>query len=188
MDFDMRYGGRETAAVLAVMASALAWGVLWIPLRGISETGVPAVWTIVLFYLMPLALLLPYYYRRRRQLLDGGWTLQIAGMLSGVSMVLYAGALLFTGVVNAMLLFYLIPIWSTLLARVTLGETITLHRWITITLGISGLFVIFRIDSSIPVPGNSGDWMGLFAGLIWAFASVRINGDDRNQVPEYTLV
>ncbi|WP_282610423.1 DMT family transporter [Pelagibius sp. Alg239-R121] len=184
----MTHRSNENAAVIAVVASAMAWGVLWIPLRATSEAGVSEVWAIVLFYALSVCLLAPLYHRRRRQIVKGGWKLQLAGLLSGTSMVLYSGALLFTSVVNAMLLYYLTPIWSTLLARAFLGEAITLQRWVTIALGLGGLLVVLRIESSLPWPDNLGDWMGVFAGLMWALASVQINSDERNQVPEFTLV
>ena len=80
----------------------------------------------------------PIIYLRRRQIVAGGWSLQIAGMLAGIALVCYAGALIFTEVVRATLFYYLTPIWSTLLARIVLSEPITAPRWGTIGLGLIG--------------------------------------------------
>ena len=73
-----------------------------------------------------------------------------------------------------MLLFYISPVWSTLLGILFLGERLTLNRVLAIILGFSGLAVILGAGEGFPWPRHIGDWFALGAGLTWAIALVRL--------------
>ena len=181
-------GRTETIAKLACAYSGVAWGVFWIPLRAMDQAGIVGAWATVVFYVVPLILLLPVIVWRWRLLVAGGLSLHLTGLCTGLALVLYADAVLYTEVVPAMLLYYLTPVWSTLLARLFLGEAITPLRWLTLALGFAGLYVILGGDSGIPWPSKIGDWMGLAAGIIWAVAAVRMRRDETNDSIEFTVV
>lgn len=173
--------------MVAVALSAFAWGVYWIPLRAMDTAGITGAWSIVMFNALPAALLLPLYVLRFRRFFFGGWRLHLAGLLAGGAMVSYAGALILTDVVRALVLYYLTPVWSTLLARALLGEPITPIRWVTIALGLLGVCVIVRVEAGFDLVFNVGDWMGLFAGLIWALAAVLLNSGSTQSSTDYML-
>jgi drug/metabolite transporter (DMT)-like permease len=173
--------------MVSVAAAGAAWGIFWIPLRALDDAGVVGAWAVVFFYVLPTLLLAPIIVLRRRQIVDGGWPLQVAGMLAGVSLVCYAGALIFTEVVRATLFFYLTPIWSTVLARVVLAEPIAAPRWGTIGLGLLGLLIIVRADTGMSGGLSAGDWMGIAGGLIWAAAAVVMKSDDDGNGIDFTL-
>jgi drug/metabolite transporter (DMT)-like permease len=97
--------------------------------------------------------------------------------VAALSLVLYSISILYTDIVRAMLLFYLTPLWSTLLARLVLGESITSLRWLAMALGIAGMLVIFRADMGLPIPERLGDWLALLSGVLWAVASVMLRAD-----------
>ena len=177
----------EAIAMMTVAAAGLAWGIFWIPLRALDEAGIFGVWAVVLFYLLPTLLLAPLIVMRRRQILAGGWSLQIAGILAGVALVCYAGALIFTEVVRATLFYYLTPIWSTLLARIVLGDSISGRRWGTIALGLAGLMIIVKADTGFSGSFNLGDWMGIVSGLIWAGAAVSMKSNEDGNGVDFTL-
>lgn len=171
----------------AVALSGLAWGIFWIPLRALDRADISGVWAVALFYALPAVLLVPVMVLRRRQIVAGGWSLHIAGMLAGAALVAYAGALVFTDVVRALLFYYLTPLWSTLLARVIIGEHITPARWGTIGLGLVGLLLILRLDPGLGGFLNAGDWMGLAGGVIWAMAAVFMRSKDNGSGMDFTL-
>ncbi|WP_218151383.1 DMT family transporter [Celeribacter neptunius] len=173
--------------MVAVALSGLAWGLFWLPLRALDDAGISGVWAVALFYILPMILLLPVIFWRRRQIARGGWPLHLAGLFAGLALVLYAGALVFTDVVRALLFYYLTPIWSTILARLAIGERITGRRWGTIGLGLLGLLMILRIDSGFGTTLNTGDVMGLAAGVIWAIAAVVMNGSSDGNGLDFTL-
>lgn len=177
----------EAFAMVAVAVAGVAWGIFWIPLRALDASGIVGVWAVIFFYLLPTILLAPIIVLRRRQIVNGGWPLQVAGALAGVALVCYAGALIFTEVVRATLFFYLTPIWSTVLARIVLGEPITMPRWGTIGLGLLGLLIIVRADTGISGGLNVGDWMGIAGGVIWAAAAVVMKSDEDGNGIDFTL-
>lgn len=183
----MKQSTTETFAMVSVAAAGVAWGIFWIPLRALDDAGVVGAWAVVFFYVLPALLLLPIIFLRHRQIVVGGWPLQVAGMLAGVALVCYAGALIFTEVVRATLFFYLTPIWSTVLARIVLREPITMPRWATIGLGLLGLLIIVRADKGISGGFSAGDWMGIAGGLIWAAAAVVMKSDKDGNGIDFTL-
>jgi drug/metabolite transporter (DMT)-like permease len=140
-----------------------------------------------MFQLLPTLMLLPLVIYRTRSILKGGWSLALGGALAGISLVLYSGALIYTDVVRALLLFYLTPLWSTLLARFSQGEPITRLRLVTIILALFGLGLIIRIETSFEIQMNVGDWMGLASGIIWAFAAVKIKASGPGKGVNFAL-
>jgi drug/metabolite transporter (DMT)-like permease len=99
----------------------------------------------------------------------------MASLCLALSIALYAEGVVRGQVARVLLLFYLTPVWSTLLGRFLLGEPITGRRIGTIVLGFAGLLVIFGVEAGVPAPEGLGDWMGLTAGVVWALAMVHLN-------------
>ncbi|MFT7673523.1 MAG: drug/metabolite transporter (DMT)-like permease [Gammaproteobacteria bacterium] len=170
--------GIATRAKLACAYSGIAWGLFWIPLRGMDEAGVTGAWATVLFYGVPLILFSPWMFRNWRRLASGGWSLHFIGMATGGSLAFYSNSLLYTEVVRSLVIYYTTPIWSLLLARIVLGENITAARVLAIIFGLSGMLVMFGVDTGIPLPKNIGDWMALLGALGWAVAAVLLRKDD----------
>ena len=180
--------GSGRNAKLAVFLGGALWGLFWIPLRALDEAGVTGAWATLAYFLGPAILWLPLVSGRWRRLVAGGRGLALTCASAAVSMVCYANALIFTEVVRAVLLYYLTPVWSTLLARVFLGELITPVRFVSIALGFAGLFVILGIDEGLPLPRNLGDWLALGAGVGWAITAVRLRADKLNEAEEITFL
>jgi drug/metabolite transporter (DMT)-like permease len=148
------------------------WGTLWIPVRHLRELGSEGeAWTTIGF-VIPLAVLLPAAIRRRHRTLAALRELGAAGFWLSLGIALYAVGVARGEVARVILLFYLTPVWSTLLARIVLGDAITGRRSATMVLGVAGMLVIFGTGGGYPVPRSSADWMGLVAGLAWAVALV----------------
>lgn len=172
------------SARIAVTLGAGVWGLYWIPLRALDAAGITGAWAVVVFYLLPVVIWAPVAVVRRRELAAGGWGVWLSGGLVALSFVFYAGSLIFTEVVRALLLFYLTPVWSTILARIMLGEPFTRQRLAAFGLGFAGLIVILGVDQGPPIPINTGDWFALLSGLLWAFAAVRLRSDTVNHAEE----
>lgn len=172
----------ETLAKIACAYSGMVWGLFWIPLRTLEGAGITGLWATLVFYAAPLVLAAPILGWRWREVIAGGAGLQITGIISAFGLVLYSMSVLYTDIVKAILLFYLTPIWSTLLGRVVLGETITPVRWLAMALGLIGIVTIFGIDSGLPVPRNIGDWLALASGIMWAITAVRLRRETNNAI------
>ena len=162
----------ELLPSLAVLCAGVVWGAFWLPLRAIEAAGFNGAWAAVAPIAAGVLILLPFVLWRWRRLATAGWGVALLGMASGTGYALYSDALLLTEIVTAILLFYLTPVWSTILARMVLGQPITGVRMAAIALGLAGLWVILAIDGGVPAPRGLGDWLGLVSGMIWAVATV----------------
>ena len=158
----------ENIAKISCTAAGAIWGLYWIPVRALHDAGIQGLWATAVFYLVPFVLMLPIGLLRWRQIVSAGWMMQGIAIIGGLCLVLYSTAFLYTDVIHATLLYYLTPIWSALLARAWLKESITKERPLAIILGTAGLLTILNLDQGLPLPRNPGDWMALIAGLIWA--------------------
>jgi len=175
-------------ASLACAYSGVAWGLFWIPLRGMDRAGVSGAWATVLFYAIPLLLFLPWIVSNWRRVLCAGWSLHFIGIATGAGLAFYSNAMLYTEVVRGLVLYYTTPVWSLLLASLLLGERITPARVLAIVFGVAGMLVMFDVDLGVPWPKNSGDWMALIGALVWAVAAVLLRKDDGSRSMEICAV
>ena len=164
----------EFKAKLACLYAGAVWGLFWIPLRALEEAAINGLWITVVYFLIPTICLIPVVLLRWQHVKKGGISLQLTTMLSGGALLLYSSSIVYTDVVRAMLLFYLTPIWATILARIFLGDLITPSRVIAMVLAILGMLTIFGLGARFPIPQNIGDWLGIGSGFLWAVAMVRI--------------
>ena len=107
----------EFKAKLACLYAGAVWGLFWIPLRALEKAGIDALWITVVYLLIPTICLVPVILLRWSHVKNGELSLQVTCILSSGSLLLYFISILYTEVVRAVLLFYLTPIWATLLAR-----------------------------------------------------------------------
>ncbi|MEP1935053.1 MAG: DMT family transporter [Paracoccaceae bacterium] len=177
----------ESRAKLACLYAGAVWGLFWIPLRALEDAGLHGLWITAVYFLVPTICLVPVTLWRWRHVKKGGFQLQVTAMVSGGALLLYSTSIVYTEVVRAMLLFYLTPVWGTLLARVFLGDAITVTRIIAMILAIVGMLTIFGLGVQFPMPKNVGDWMGLGSGILWAIAMVRIRGARDHSAVDMTI-
>ena len=163
--------GHRGLAGSACLLGGVLWGAYWIPLRYLEAAGFSGTSGTGLIHMIPALLLVPVMLFRYRSIFRGGIALQATGAVMGLALLLYSTAFLYTDVIRATLLYYLTPLWGTLLARVWLFEKVSVDKLFGIALGFAGMLVIFNVDKGIPLPQNSGDWMGLGAGIVWAIAA-----------------
>jgi drug/metabolite transporter (DMT)-like permease len=114
--------------------------------------------------------------------------MQFIGISTGVALAFYSSALLYTEVVRALVIYYTTPVWSLLLARFVLGEEITAARALAVVFGLTGMLVMFGVDTGFPWPKNVGDWMALAGAMGWAVAAVLLRRDDGTRSMEICSV
>ena len=176
----------EFKAKLACLYAGAVWGLFWIPLRALEDAGINGLWITVVYFLIPTICLIPIVLSRWQHVKQGGISLQLTTMLSGGALLLYSSSIVYTDVVRAMLLFYLTPIWATILARIFLGDLITPSRIIAMLMAILGMLTIFGLGARFPIPQNIGDWLGIGSGFLWAVAMVRIRMSESHSAIELT--
>lgn len=174
----MRNHNADTLAKLAVAYSGLAWGLFWLPLRALDTAGIQGLWAVALFQFLPGLMLLPVLMIRWRAAAPLRPSLMLVGAATAVPMVLYSMALMETSILRAMVLFYMMPVWSTLLERLVFGMRVTPVRILAIVLALLAMAIMFGAETGLPLPKNAGDWMALAAGFLWSVATILLRKNE----------
>lgn len=167
---------RYQQGALAVGLGSAFWGLFWIPLRHLEQAGLPSLIAVALVLsLSGIAALVVCIYKHALTELTkpASW---IIGINMGLATVLYFYGVMTSDVIRVIFLFYLLPVWTTLAARVIYGEPIGIPQIIVIITAISGLWLLLGGVKSIPLPTNAGDWCGLAAGLCWGTGLALLKG------------
>ena len=120
----------ENRAKLACLYAGAVWGLFWIPLRALEDVGLHGLWVLVVYFAVPTLCLLPIGIWRWKHFKAGAASsCRLRPWCRAGALLLYTTSIVYTEVVRAMLLFYLTPIWGTVLARIFLGDAITPHAY-----------------------------------------------------------
>jgi drug/metabolite transporter (DMT)-like permease len=169
---------QSLAASLSVALVGAVWGVYWLPLRQLQAAGFGGEWATAWIFIACLPAALPLVLIAHREMRAHWRPLVWLAFGNGAAFSLYSNAYAHTSVFNVIFLFYLSPVWSVLIARFWQGERVGLVRMGCVALGLLGLVAMLSADGGWPIPRNSGDWMALSCGLVWAVTAVAIR---RNQ-------
>ena len=128
-------------AAAALIVNAAVWGLSWWPFRRLDELGLHPLWATTFVYAVISVLLLAVRPRSVQELLRPGplWVLVAA---AGTTNAAFNWAVSIGDVVRVVLLFYLMPLWAVLLARVLLHEAITPRAVVRVALGLCGAFIV----------------------------------------------
>ena len=173
---------------LGIAFGAALWGLYWIPVRGIEQAGVSAFWTGPVIFGASMVVFIPLILLRWRRFAAHWHHTLIPGLLAGFAFSLHIASLNLTDVVRAILLFYMSPLWSTLLGVMVLKERLTSNRMIALLLAFCGLYVVLVVESGLPIPRNTGDWFALASGLCWSVASVKLFQDGAQNLIEKVTI
>jgi drug/metabolite transporter (DMT)-like permease len=171
---NLDYRAGQGAAVVALFAGAAVWGLIWYPYRLIEAAGVSGAMATALTYAVALILGLVLFAGKLRGVRVDVWLLAIALSAAGCNLG-YVLGMLHGEVMRVLLLFYLAPLWTVLLARPILGEKLTLAGAVLVGLSLAGAAVmLWRPELGAPWPNASGEWIGLLAGLLFSLSNVLI--------------
>ncbi len=176
----------------AVAGTAVMWGLWWIPLRSLDAHGLSGDWASFALFGGATLLLLPVAWLRRVQLRETAWSALAVGFFFGAALVAWNHALIMGDVVRVTLLFYLAPVWGTLLSILTLGLRPSALRLVTIVMGLAGAAVVLGFEDGLPVPYSLADWMALMAGFLFAVGAAATYksghiGDVERTITTFTL-
>jgi drug/metabolite transporter (DMT)-like permease len=172
---------------VGLACGAALWGLYWIPIRGIEQAGVAAFWTGPVIFAASTLLFIPLMVLRFRIYIANWRHILLPGLLAGFAFALYIASLNLTDVVRAILLFYMSPLWSTLLGMLMLHERLTGNRMAALVLAFCGLYIVLVVENGLPWPRNTGDWFALLSGLCWSIATVKLFQDGARLVLEKVI-
>jgi drug/metabolite transporter (DMT)-like permease len=172
---------RPALPALALVFNAFVWGVSWWPFRMLQEHGLHPLWATGLIYLVSLALLLAFKPDAWRGF--GGqpllWLLMAA---AGMTNVGFNWAVTVGDVVRVVLLFYLMPAWTVVLAWPMLGERPTPASLMRLALAMTGVVIVLKTAGSPwPVPESAADWLALAGGFSFALTNILLRKLQRVQ-------
>lgn len=162
-------------AVVALIFNACVWGLSWWPLRQLDARGLHPLWTTGLVFLLcstGIALLRPRALPHLLRTPSLWWLLLGAGTTNAA----FNWGVVAGDVVRVVLLFYLMPLWSLLLARWLLGEALTLAALLRAGLAVLGALIVLAPASGgagAPAIGL-GETLGLIGGMSFAFNNVML--------------
>ena len=178
-----------TRASLIVVAVGALWGLYWVPLRRLEGLTGAGPWITVVVLLVGALCLLPTAWRGRARLRAANKRALASTAAGGGAFVLYSNGLLYGDVAVVILLFYLTPIWSTLIARFWLRWPVSRERYAAIGFGLAGIALVLRgSHGGLPLPQSLGDWLGLASGMLWSIASTGIHVHARTRPGETNFV
>lgn len=174
-------------AVLSLVFGSTLWGLYWLPLRLIEDTGLPALWAIAFVYLGASVVLGGLARAEFKAIRGAGERIRLFGIsvsaaLSGTAFSL---GVLEGEVARVLLFFYLSPLWSVVLAHWFLHEPMTVRTLTALALALVGAFSMLVLDSggapSHPAWGSFGgaDLLGLMAGFGFALTNLQLRAAAR---------
>ncbi len=178
----------DRIAALSVVALGALWGVYWLPLRELDAVATAGPWATFAVVAIACLGLAPFAWAGRHRLRQASPRSLGSIALGGASFVLYSNGLLFGDVAPVILLFYLTPVWSTLIARFWLGWPIAGWRYVAILVGLLGMALVLGADGGLPVPRSLGDWLGLISGILWSIAATGIRVHVRTHAAETNFI
>ena len=187
--FDEELG--RPAAMALVFACSSIWGLLWIPLRWMDAIGVEGLWATLCFLFLPVPLMLVWKGRDLLRARRHRSAYLVAGGLIGAAFALYCTGLVVGSVMKTTLLFYLTPVWSTLMGMAVLGERPGWARWTAIALGIGGCALVLGLGQELGrehLTVDATDAFGFLSGVVWAMGSVAVRRHPETDVPLIALV
>ena len=164
-------------AIFGLLFGALCWGIVWYPYRILSDAGISGIVSSFYTYCITLILGIFLFAKHRHGIFNLPKSAIWLSIIAGWTNLSYVLAIIDGEVMRVMLLFYLSPLWTLLLARFWLKETITKTGLISIVIAMIGAYIMLAnpFDAAanhMPIPQNNAEWLALSAGIGFSFTNV----------------
>lgn len=153
----------------------MTWGVIWYPYRLLEEAGFSGVSSSFITYgiagLIGCVVFHQYWHEIKLQPKSILWLMLAAGWTN----LSYVLAVIEGEVMRVMLLFYLSPVWTLLLAHFWLKERMNFKGIAVIVMSLLGAFIMLHDPmhaSNLPLPHNKAEWLALSAGMGFSLTNV----------------
>ena len=165
--------------MLALTLNALVWGTAWWPFRRLEAAGLHPLWATAFVFAVSALAIVAWRPKSLRQLASTP-TLWVLVLASGTTNAAFNWAVVIGDVVRVVLLFYLMPQWSVLLARLLLAEPLTRSAGLRVALALGGaLVVLWPADAAAGAAPRGwaptlADVLGLIGGFSFALNNVML--------------
>ncbi len=172
---DNKWLSQKNCAIFSLLFGALSWGVIWYPYRLLSEAGFSGVATSFYTYVITVVIGLILFAKHWRELQTLPKNIIWLCMVAGWTNLSYVLAVIDGEVMRVMLLFYLSPLWTLLLAHFWLKENINKSGFLAIIVSLLGAAIMLYNPAtpySLPIPQNTAEWLALSSGIGFSLTNV----------------
>jgi drug/metabolite transporter (DMT)-like permease len=164
---------QKNFALAALIYGAISWGLIWYPYRLLNDIDVSAVQSSFLSYLLALLIGGLVFWRRYAYIPKIPKSAYWLSLIAGWTNLAYVLAIIDGEVMRVMLLFYLSPLWTLLLAKIFLHERWSGPQLFAIALSLLGADLMLTNGQWVwPWPQSTSDWLALSAGIGFSIGNV----------------
>ena len=161
--------------VFSLLITATLWGISWYPLRLAESYGISGLWTSLIIYSAALSCGVLVFWRKLGEFRQQPFLLSAIAITNGWLNISFILAVIDGNVVRVVLLFYLSPLWSTLLGWIVLKEQLT--RWSIATLAVAmigAMIMLWDLELGFPWPQDYTDWLAITSGMAFSLSNVLV--------------
>ena len=166
---------RSAGPVLALLVNAFVWGVSWWPFRHLQALGLHPLWATTLVYVLSAVAIVAWRPAALRQLVTQP-ALWLIFLASGATNATFNWSVSIGDVVRVVLLFYLMPLWSLLLARLILKERLTASAMVRVSMALAGAALVLSHGESAGASHAAflPDFLAILGGMAFALNNVML--------------
>jgi len=158
---------------IALLIGASLWGVIWFPMRELRDRGLEGLWLTLIMYAAALAISLPRTSRSLTEFRVHPASLGLLMLAAGWTNIAFVEAVLGGNILRVLLLFYLSPLWQTLLGWLILRERPNRMGMASLLVAMIGaVIMLYNPDTGWPWPSGAADWYALSSGFAFAVSNV----------------
>jgi drug/metabolite transporter (DMT)-like permease len=160
-------------ALFGLLFGATVWGIIWFPYRLLDQAGISGI--NASFYTYGIAMLIGclIFSAHWRALFRQPSNIMFLVLAAGWTNLSYVLAIIDGEVMRVILLFYLSPVWTLLLAHFWLKERAGMKDILVIITSLLGAFImLYDPGHRLPLPNSQSDWLALSAGMGFALTNV----------------
>ena len=162
-------------AVYSCLVAATLWGLYWIPLRYLENSGISGLWASLLIYAVAFFFVFPRFFKLRADFYASKTLYILLAIFAGWTNLAFVLALLEGEVVRVMILFYLSPVWATLLAFLILNERLKKRNIMALVLAIAGVFLIsWHPEIEFTKSFDRADFYAITSGVAFAISNILV--------------
>lgn len=161
-------------ASLSILLGASVWGIAWYPYRLLAAWGLGGMKAAAVVSAVA-AVLAVLVLRRQLRGLRWSWLFVAIALAAGITNAGFVWGSVHGHVMRVLLLFYLTPVWTVLVARLLIGERVSAAGLMLVALAMFGAgLMLWTPEVGVPLPRDAAEWAGLVAGIAFAFNNVQI--------------
>lgn len=163
-------------AIFGLLFGAFCWGIIWYPYRMMNVSGVSGIVSSFYTYIIATLIGCVIFSRYWRGIFQLPKSIIWLSLVAGWTNLSYVIAIIDGEVMRVMLLFYLAPVWTLILAHFWLHERTSKSGYIAIFVSLIGAYIMLANPLSgvleLPLPQTKSDWLALSAGMGFAMTNV----------------